>query len=100
MELPKLLQLAGETKIQLGGVETVRLPICRPTFSLWKGVPAGFDFGSKPVLEYKGESYFAELIILNLLLEDGWEGVWVETYGGTHYLRSMPKEGNLKCEHT
>ena len=58
-----------------------------------------FDYGKKPVLNYKNEACFAELVILRILIEHGWDGVWVETYGGTHYLRTMPNEWKLKSEH-
>ena len=27
------------------------------------------------------------------------DGVWVETYGGTHYLRTMPTDWNLDSDH-
>ena len=39
-------------------------------------------------------------MVLRLLLDYGWDGVWGETYGGTHYLRSMPHTWSLKSEHT
>lgn len=42
------------------------------------------------MINYKGNAIFAELAILNLLKESGWEGVWVETYGGIHFLKDMP----------
>ena len=57
-----------------------------------------FDYGRKPILDYKGDACFAELVILHLLLEQGWDGVWVEAYGGTHYLRTMPKKWKLESE--
>lgn len=79
------------------GTVTV-LPLCRPVFHLWDGTPVAFDYGKKPVLEHGGEACFAELKILRSLLESGWEGGWVETYGGTHYLKSMPREWKLASE--
>jgi len=34
-----------------------------------------------------------------LLIDNGLDAVWIETYGGTHYLRSMPNSCNLQSEH-
>jgi hypothetical protein len=72
--------------------------MCRPVFSAWNGAPIAFDYGKKPVLDHKGEACFAELIILRSLLEVGWDDVWVGSYGGAHYLRSMARGWNLKSE--
>ena len=99
MELPKDLQPTETIDILLPNGGTATLPVCRPAFSLWTGVPVSFDYGSKPVLTYKNKPYFAELVILQLLLEDGWNGVWVETYGGTHCLRTMPTKWRLGSKH-
>jgi hypothetical protein len=68
-------------------------------FEAWHGIKM-FDYGGKPLLDFNGEACFAELAILRLFQANGWEGVWVETYGGRHFLNSMPKEWSLKSEHT
>ena len=94
--LPSQLHPTEKVEILLLNGEAAILPLCHPVFSEWAGALPRFDYGKKPVLEYKGEACFAELVILRLLLERGWEGAWVETYGGTHYLRSMPEAWNLK----
>ena len=99
MNVPKELQQEGTMEVLLLNGARVSLPVCHPTFSLWKGPPVNFDYGKKPVLNYKNEACFAELVILRILIEHGWDGVWVETYGGTHYLRTMPNEWKLKSEH-
>ena len=78
---------------------TISLPRCRPTFPAWAGNPPDFDFGKKPLIDLNGHPVFAELYILDLLQTVGWDGVWVETYGGTHYLRTMPKAWSLGSEH-
>ncbi|PIR97055.1 MAG: hypothetical protein COT91_03490 [Candidatus Doudnabacteria bacterium CG10_big_fil_rev_8_21_14_0_10_41_10] len=99
MSLPSELQPTETTDIVLADGTIATLPVCRPKFSPWNGIPVSFDYGKKPILNYKDDACFAELVILRILLENGWEGVWVESYGGTHYLRTMPNEWALKSEH-
>lgn len=99
MNFPSELQPTGQLEIRLSDDKTVSLPMSTPKFQLWGGAPIDFDYGNKPILNYKNEPYFAELVVLRILLEHGWDGVWVETYGGTHYLRSMPQAWSLKAEH-
>lgn len=66
---------------------------------MWHGAAPTFDFGRKPILNFQGKPVFAELAILRLLQADGWEGAWIETYGGTHYLRDMPADWKLQSGH-
>lgn len=99
MNVSKELRSTGTVGVLLPGGTTVSLPVCHPIFSLWSGPPVKFDYGNKPVLNYNGEACFAELVILRMLIENGWDGVWVETYGGTHYLRDMPNEWKLGTGH-
>ena len=99
MNIPIELQSTGTMDVTLPRGATVLLPMCHPVFSLWEGQPVDFDYGKKPILNYKGEACFAELVILRMLIEHGWDGVWVETYGGTHYLRTMPNKWILSSEH-
>ncbi|OGF67140.1 hypothetical protein A3B01_01525 [Candidatus Nomurabacteria bacterium RIFCSPLOWO2_01_FULL_41_52b] len=68
-------------------------------FDLWRGAKPEFDFGQKPILAFEGKACFAELAILRMFLKHGWDGAWVETYGGVHFLRSMPNTWSLKSEH-
>lgn len=74
---------------------TVDLPVCNFTFSKWLGELPNFDFGKKPIVNYKGKGVFAELAILEILIDSGWNGVWVETYGGIHFLKEMPTSWKL-----
>lgn len=99
MDIPKELQPTGTMGVTLPRGATVSLPVCHPIFSPWEGNPVNFDYGKKPILNYKDEACFAELVILRMLLEHGWDGVWVETYGRTHYLRTMPSDWKLTAEH-
>ena len=99
MILPPELQPTDNLNVPLPSGAVVRLPVCRPIFGRWSGTPPVFDYGGKPVLNHNGEACFAELYILRILLEHGWSGAWIEAYGGTHYLRSMPKKWSLRSEH-
>src|SRR3989344_1489485 len=96
--MPDSLQPTGDTEIKLSNGHTVTLPICHPIFTEWSGKMPDFDFGKKPVLDYKGEPLFAELVILRLLQEAGWDGAWIETYDGINFLQRMPQGWSLKAD--
>ena len=51
-------------------------------FPQWGGEPFVDDFGKKSaaMIELNGEHLFAELAVLRLLRNDGWDGRWVSTY--------------------
>jgi hypothetical protein len=77
--LPAILRPNGEEEILLSS-GVVRLPKTTPQFSAWSE-PILFDrYGGKAVLDYHGEALFAELVILRLFEEEGWSGVWVDSY--------------------
>lgn len=81
--------------VSLPSGNTVDLPVCHFTFSKWLKEMPNFDFGKKPIVNCKGKGVFAELAILELLIDSGWDGVWVETYGGVHFLKDMPTSWKL-----
>ncbi len=89
------------------GHETIILPSGKEVnvkkyflkFKAWAGEKISFDYGHKPIIDFDGEACFAELAILRLFFKNGWQGVWVESYGGTHYLNSMPHGWSLKPKH-
>lgn len=95
MILPPKLRSTGTISIVLLGGKTIDLPTCHPTFQKWEGLFTGFDFGKKPLINHANKPVFAELAILQILLENGWDGVWVETYGGINFLREMPSNWKL-----
>ncbi|MFA6662477.1 MAG: hypothetical protein WCS56_05545 [Bacilli bacterium] len=98
MNIVKDFTVADSLRVELENGVVVRLPVIRPKFKIWKGLQV-FDYGGKPLLDYKGEVCFAELLIVKLLIDNGLDAVWIETYGGVHYLRSMPNNWKLKTEH-
>jgi len=85
---------AGKIEISLSSGEKVELPLINITFDEWIG-KTDFDFGKKPFINYNNEPIFAEFAILRLFINSGWSGVWVETYGGVHFLNSMPGDWKL-----
>ena len=100
IDLPEELRAIGKIEIQLPDNTTIKASLRHvQNFLDGKEPQSTFDYGKKPILNYRGDACFAELVILRLLLDYGWEGVWVETYGGTHYLRSMPHAWTLKSGH-
>lgn len=68
----------------------VEVPLVHLTFSPWGGPPIEDDYGGKPVVEHNGEPAYAELAILRLLENQGWEGVWVDTFRN-RYLVDLPE---------
>jgi hypothetical protein len=58
----------------------VQIPKAAPVFRPWSGEFTGETYGNKPLLDVDGTPMFAELAILRLFQEDGWDGVWVDTF--------------------
>jgi len=58
-------------------------------FTPWRGPSIRDTFGNKAVLDFHGKPLFAELVILRLLQEAGWKGVWVDSYRRA-FRRSLP----------
>jgi hypothetical protein len=58
-----------------GGIKPVRR--CFIRFSPWSGPKVEHTWNKSPLVEYAGRGPFAELALLGLLEEVGWEGVWV-----------------------
>lgn len=97
--LPEELRTDGTTTVKLPSGVSIDIPIFHPTFPMWHGIAPAFDFGKKPLLDLRGEATFAELVILRLFQSEGWDGAWIETYGGTHFLQGMPLDWKLKSGH-
>lgn len=49
-------------------------------FQPWKGKPIENSYGNKTIINWEEEPVFAELAILRLFKENGWNGVWVDSY--------------------
>lgn len=79
MIYPTKLKPTAFEKIEFSPDKFVEVPKATPRFVKWLGKPIEDDY-NKIVLDFNGESLFAELIILRIFQDDGWEGVWVDTY--------------------
>lgn len=95
MLYPTALTPSDTIKVSLPSGTAVNLPQCYLAFQKWSGKLPCFDFGSKPIINYKGNGVFAELAVLRMFTDAGWEGVWVSTYGGIHYLNKRPTSWDL-----
>jgi hypothetical protein len=76
---PKLLQPNGTEDFIISG-RTVQIPKYTIQFKKWEGIELKETFGNKPVINMNGKPMFAELAIMNLFLQSGWQTIWVETY--------------------
>lgn len=77
--LPRVLEPTTVETFQVSS-GVVHVPKCVPRFRLWTGEPPGDSYGGKPILHGPDGPAFAELVVLGLLREGGWDGVWVDTY--------------------
>lgn len=91
MQYPKPLTPTALEKIELPSGRVVQIPKATPQFEMWTGRPVNNTYGNKPVLSFNGKPAFAELVILRVLQEDGWSGVWVDTYRNKYRTAYWPK---------
>ena len=85
MSFPAKLAPNGSLTLTLPSSRSVEVPKTTPTFPVWDGAVPDDTYGGKSVLDADGEAAFAELFILRLFEKNGWEGVWIDTFGGTTY---------------
>jgi len=95
LELPDLLRPAKSVAVKLPSGRSFDLPHCYPTFPEWSESNSTYTFGGKQLLNYAGRPVFAELYVLRLLQDHGWDGVWVSSYR-RRYLRDMPADSKLR----
>lgn len=71
--------LSGYEPFTLSSGVTVQVPKYSLAFGEWKGVQIENSY-RKPIIDYKGEPLYAEIVALRLMQQQGWDGVWVDTY--------------------
>jgi len=79
-DLPDLLKPSSEQAIALPSGYEVRVPKATPVFHQWRGARPDDDYGNKAILEFNREMLFAELAILRIFEQAGWEGRWIDSY--------------------
>lgn len=94
-DLPSLLRPTRTLDVSFPSGKIVKLPLCDIGFEAWRGTAPVFSFGRKPLLIHQDRPVFAELLILRLLEEKGWEGVWVSSFGGVKCARTMPRDASF-----
>jgi len=99
MTIPSQLKVNGNIKVFLSSNAQTILPLYHIVFKKWVEISPIFNFGGKPIVNYQDKPVFAELAILKLFIDSGWDGVWVEPYGGIHFLKDMPKSWKLAQSH-
>ena len=90
MTYPNEFTPSDTITVPLPSGAAIDLPVVNLILKPWLGKLPDFSFGNKPFVDYKGEGIFAELAILKMFTNSGWNGTWVETYGGIHFLNEMP----------
>ena len=90
MHYPDLLTPTGIENIEFPSGMSVQIPKAKPVFALWTGHPISDRYGNKPVLNANGQPVFAELAILRILGNAGWQGVWVDTYRNKYRTTCFP----------
>lgn len=79
LEFLQLYKVEGELFSLSSGVD-ISIQKYFLTFTPWKGAPIPNTYNNKPVIDWNGESVFAELAVLRLFQSHDWEGVWVDSY--------------------
>ncbi len=71
-------------------VRTLTVAFGRATPDRLKSGVLPATYTSKPLVSVGGDAMFGELAIVRTLEQDGWEGVWVDTFHGRKFWRAMP----------
>jgi hypothetical protein len=79
MIYPASLQPTTTETMTLPSGRIVAFPKTTPTFPRWRGPPVE-TYGKKAVLDFDGRPAFAELVILWTLQNEGWQGVWIDSF--------------------
>jgi hypothetical protein len=86
-----LLKPNSLLRIELPSGRIVELPKVTPLFRKWAGEMPFDTFNRKPVLELNGKMVFAELAILSIFKQAGWDGRWIDSYHRRYLTEYWPK---------
>lgn len=78
--LPPGLALGEPRRMHLPSGREVSLPLATTTFRTWPAEVSIDTWGGKAVLDVNGEQTFAEVAVLRMFQESGWEARWLEAY--------------------
>jgi hypothetical protein len=95
MNYPASLQPTTTESMTLPSGRIVAFPKATPIFPRWRGDPVDKTYGKKAILDFHGRPAFAELVILWTLQNEGWQGVWVDSFRRafrTGYWNSSPEK--------
>lgn len=81
VSLPENLAPTQFEDVEISPGVIVAVQKATPLFRLWRGTAPSDTYRGKQVLDYDGRPAFAELYILWSLVEQGWQGVWIDTFG-------------------
>ncbi|MGA2604485.1 MAG: hypothetical protein ABSG14_09680 [Verrucomicrobiia bacterium] len=84
------MEPSTEERIPLPSGRTVAIPKATPIFKLWTGEKIADDYGGKIILDFDGKPEFAELGVLRVFEQAGWQGFWVDTFHRKYRTRYWP----------
>lgn len=81
--LPQQMRSTGHDAFELPSGRNVEVPKCHLMLPVWRGeeVPT---YGGKTILDYDGQPLYAELVVVKMFQDAGWNAVWVDTYRRTY----------------
>lgn len=71
-------------------IRALRIAFSRATPSRLPEGTLPSTYTAKPLVSVNGAAMFGELAIVRWLEKDGWEGVWMDTFHGAKFWKSMP----------
>lgn len=80
MNYPQVLRPTASESVLLPSGETVLVPKAMARFAPWRRPANVNTYGRKQLLEWRKRPAFAELVVLWTLQQEGWQGVWVDSY--------------------
>jgi hypothetical protein len=80
VDYPPSLQPTSVERFQLAAHRQIDVPKTTPRFRPWRGDRPEDTFGGKALLDCGGRLAFPELAILWTFQDNGWDGVWLDSY--------------------